>query len=313
MTLLRRLSNPLPDVQEAPERQSLIRRRVGLQPGANSASAPLPDDFLVTPIETQDVIPDRSRVGVRHGYTHVSTLVGACARREVIANLHTDEHVRRVTSADRVVWALGRAAERHVRKQLLASRNNQGVYGRWVCTCEQHSHVGMVPAQDACPHCNSPRNRFLEHPVYDEEAWIVGNCDIPVMHGEYLVVTEIKSIKRDGSDGFEGLEAAKANHILQALIYRDLYRRAGWKTHNYVKILYVCKDYPKRGIRSIYKEFSVDATTPASTLMVDVARAEALVIRDGLINKTIPPRTLCSSPSSPAARDCPMLTLCWNL
>lgn len=309
VTILKNIAGrAAPPQSEAPVYKGPIRPSAIVQPVAQGG--PLPDDFLVEAIEQQDVIPDQARTGIRTGYTHVSTLVNVCSRREVLANRFSDQILRTVRSPDRVVWTLGRSAEDHVRKQVLKARNNQGVYGKWSCRCGHTFHLGLIPDQKTvCERCQLPLNRFSENPIFDHDAMIVGNCDLPIVQGRIMVPYEIKSIK---VDGFLELVSPLGDHILQALLYRDLYERSGWQVHDDVGIIYVCKDYPSRKTKSIYKEYHVNGTSAAAKAMVTEARQHAYQIKESLNTNVIPKRR-CTSVNTSAARECPMVSLCFNL
>jgi hypothetical protein len=270
-------------------------------------AAELPVNFLKDELDAQDRLMETSRIGgTADGYTHVSSLVTACARREVLAPMLTDAQKAQVaTGGHRLMWEYGRVAEKHIRTQMIA-RKGQHVYGRWECACGKEHIVGTKPSK-RCVSCRGQLDIYKEQPVRDEERMIVGNPDMPLILNGDLVITEIKSMNKSQ---WTDLEAPLGDHVLQAAMYRAMYENNGWKVHPKVIILYAVKEFT---FGSPYKEFHIDCTrvgVETNVALVYEAAEDILRHREA---GTYPRRTVCHSPNSPIARQCPAQGLCFNM
>jgi hypothetical protein len=273
-----------------------------VQQVANSRIDP---KFLTTMLNRQDRSAQASRQG-KEGHIHVSSLIGFCPRRQVLMQSYSDrqDHVTSTHGGMQVVWAMGRAAETHVRAQIIADRRAD-VYGIWKCKCERASHVGFWSLRN-CPKCDTPLNTYNEHPLADEEAGVVGNPDLLMRVGTPLLVTEIKSMNKKEWDA---IEAPKGDHIFQAGWYVNILRRNGFLVHDVAHVIYVVKDFV---FGSPYKEFAFDACTPERLAMIEQSRQMAITSHAANKAGTIPANTLCSSPTGRMAKDCPALVSCFN-
>ncbi len=89
----------------------------------------LPDNYLKTILDAQDGVAEVRRVGTGDGqyghYTHVSSLIGACSRMHALAAMDDRTIRETVTGGHRVMWAIGRHVEKHIRQQYLLSTNRR--------------------------------------------------------------------------------------------------------------------------------------------------------------------------------------------
>lgn len=289
---------------------SRINRAAGVRTGdiAPGQMAAIPAGYLSTIVENQDRRPERSRINPRDdGYLHVSSFINACARREVIAYLYAPEHFNRVTAAHRLVWDIGRSVEKHIRTQFIKGTEARGVYGRWECRCGYSFHVGMKPQATGCSICSFPRDRFVEEPIRNDKYMLTGSADLPVMFGDYLLVTEIKSMNKDD---FEKLDGPKGDHVTQVGSYRRLYKEAGWKVHDKALVIYANKAFR---MGSPYREFQVDCTDAHVERQVNIVFRAAAAVKRHREARSLPARTVCSGLGSKMAKECPLVGLCFNL
>ena len=251
-------------------------------------------------IDAQDGSLEQSRIA--SDYIHVSSLLNFCPRRLWLA-LNDNQNVIEVPrSADRVVWAMGRAAEHHVRTQIIHALNFEQAYGRWTCKCEQSIQTGHFPKNITCLTCNGPLDRYIELSLFDHELRIVGNPDlILIIIGGKATIVEIKSInKRE----FDELKTPKASHVFQGTAYHRLFR-GSFELEDAIAIIYVCKDYT---FKSPYKEFSV----PYQQLDNIVERAfdEVRLFRE---TQSLPQRLeVCSSMQTSTAKNCALCVNCFS-
>lgn len=266
----------------------------------------IPERLVSSALDQYDKRPQKSRISTP-GYTHVSSLIGACVRQHALAKRFEIEHLETVTGGHRVMWEIGRAVERHARSGFIESREARDVYGDWRCRCKQASHIGFRPDR-TCFACCEPLDQYHEPVLRDEDNRIIGSPDMTVVLGSYYYLpVEIKSMNKEQ---FDKLEAPLMDHINQAAMYRYLYKLAGFAVHDKVIIHYTKKEFQWG---SPYKEFHVDCTAPAIETMVDMtidtARRIALAVEHG----TAPARTICQSPTNSKAKACPVAHLCFSL
>lgn len=259
------------------------------------------DGLLSSIITAEDAKPDDTRLG-RGDYIHASSLLSFCPRRHLYAQAEGGTQ-KSVDGAMRIVWKLGRAAESHVRGQLIAATGGAGIYGQWSCPCGRASYEGLHSStHPACPTCGKHPEGYSETLLLDEEYGVSGNPDFIMLIGGEFVIVECKSINREA---FGKLLAPTADHALQSLLYRRLLQRkperlAGVPVAPYTLVLYISKDY--QWGKSPYREFRVE---PSETL-VDNLLAPAAELRGG---RKIFPR-ICSCPKDVLAKDCPFVVRC---
>lgn len=258
-------------------------------------------------LDSQDSQPERRRVG-QPGYVHVSSLIGLCTRQYALIERRGDAVYNDVRGAHRIMWAMGRAVERHIRDQYIAARQRQGVYGEWHCRCGHTSFTGFYPSQSRCTRCTHGLTNYREAPMFDHDARIVGNTDLPFLHGEYIVPTEIKSMTKHLWDK---LDNPLPDHVFQASMYQYLYRKNGFKTHDEVVIIYASKDF--NGYGSPYKEFHVNVMSADRQRQVEFAVQQAMEIKRAREGQ-LPPRCgACPNHDAPTAKKCPVVVPCFNM
>lgn len=314
--LIAALTSPGPD--PAAPATSPVRTRTMRSPlSLNRQSEPpatLTAGFVTGVVTMQDNQPEESRVTQATDYLHLSSLIGACARMHVLAHRYDVTIHNRVTGAHRVMWAMGRAVETHIRSAFVKGMDWRGVYGRWRCACGKRRVDGFLPAggpsAQRCVVCGSGTEVYEEMTWKDEGARIVGNPDLTFQTSEGLTVVEIKSLN---GDEFETLTAPKPDHVLQALGYRRLIAGNGVAVAPRAAIVYANKKFQFRG--SVYKEFHV-SETQATANALDLMWGTALAIWTGKQSGTaVTPVRLpaCSSMGTPTAKRCPTCTYCFSI
>lgn len=278
-----------------------IRTRVASE-GRGTSYSDLPQSHVRGVVDRQDRLPDFERGA--DGYTHVSSAIDGCARKMIIAAQEGIEVRRFTTGGHRVMWELGKAAERHVTKQFLDGSNLRGVWGVWSCGCGDFVHTGLVPDETRCVSCRKPRRRFSKARLSDDEYKLTGEPDLPFLIRGLMAVCEVKSMT---PKDFEKLAAPKANHVIQAATYRAMFARRNFRVTDHVSIFYVNKQFQ---FGSPYKEFVVNATIPMWQSRVDEVFDFAAQVRDGHIR--LPQRT-CPERGAGAAKNCPCAEKCFSM
>lgn len=245
-------------------------------------------------------------------YTHVSTLLRACARALTIQRRFPSALPVVVEPGDRIIWALGRAAEAHARQQLSAYYP-EAAYGIWFCACGSSFTEGTLQqARDEglCLRCGRDRTHYAEEVLRDDDLMVKGSVDFQLAYGEFKmtrVPVEFKSINKAG---FAALEGPKPEHAQQVLYYARMLRRRGLEVPH-ARLIYVHKDFVWGA--SPYKEYTV-TETPALVPVLEHMDAMARTLRTAQRVEGLPDRlTRCASASSPHARQCDVCTLCFSL
>jgi len=267
----------------------------------------LPDfsaGFLTSLVRSQDELPDESR-GVG-GYIHVSSLLDFCPRLARILAIEGRDNKSHPRSPDRVMWAIGRAVESHVRKQVIAAIGRENVYGIWKCHCGNLEVVG-IGSRDICNCCKKEATEYYEKPVFDHDLKIVGNPDMVIVQGGKFRVIEIKSIKVDLHNA---LTEPVPNHVFQMNTYRRLLalEHGERKVHAESIAMYVAKDY---AYSSPYKEFHRHKSEQEG--IISAAFSQVADMRRKELDSILPDKlAVCSTPSSPKAKKCCCLVSCFN-
>jgi predicted RecB family nuclease len=260
-----------------------------------------------------DSVAEKSRVGKQ--YTHVSSLIGLCPRRHLLAFTSGVERSSVPKPSMRLVWALGRAAEHHARTQFLAALGNAGVLGTWTCKCGHAKKEGEYSEVPKCPKCLKKLDRYTEAGLFDHDNRIVGSPDLLYVRPDNskVRVVEIKSMNKKD---FEALDKPKEDHVHQAMGYNELLRINGYNVDDSITVLYVCKDFQWS---KPYKEFSVERTDHYDSILNSMW-SRALMVADGIRAKDagedvqFPARLQpCSSPTSSVAKSCDMCSLCFSI
>jgi len=268
----------------------------------------LDPDYFTNFVAQSDAAPERQRSGGNDdGYLHASSLIGMCAREQVISALHGTPTHQSVSGPVRLIWAIGRAVERHIRNSVIKARDWNGVYGMWKCRCLASSHLGEYPRHRTCPVCITELRNYFEPTLYSEAHRVIGSPDITGMVVDHWVVGEIKSMTKDQ---FDALTEPLADHVLQALLYRRLYRLMGFPVHDKVAIIYGRKDFKFGGPKAVYKEYHVEAADWSGQIerMMESAQSVKRHREAG----TLPDR-VCPNADFSRAKGCPRVGLCFQL
>ncbi len=228
-----------------------IRKRMQAGVPALPRSSVHEEGYVSKKILLMDSTAETTRVGKE--YTHLSSLIGMCARRHLLAHITGLERSSVPRASMRLVWALGRAAEKHARRQFIGATGGVGVLGMWTCLCGFTKHSGEYLADVNCPRCKSRAGGYNELLLKDESARIVGSPDMLYArpdNGKVRVV-EFKSMNKKD---FDLLTAPKMDHVHQGMGYHELLRLAGENVDEGITVLYICKDFQWA---SPYKEFQV--------------------------------------------------------
>lgn len=273
------------------------------------------ENFLISGVGAMDRKPEEVRTGRR--LVHISSLIDYCARREALAltaNLQgASSKLRDVFSGERIIWALGRAAESHVRKQFIASRNGRGILGKWSCVCGATHATQIGTPRRECPQCSKPLSEYNEVSLVDEAYGIVGNPDLIFVRpdNQKRRVVEIKSMN---AAEFKELSAPVAIHVLQASAYARLLNANDQDADSTVTIFYVCKDFNVRP----YKSFSVPITQEINNRLdylwsLAAERQSVVDAVDSGASAELPPRLpSCVSPTSTRAKGCSECVGCFS-
>lgn len=275
--------------------------------------------FLTDLVRTADGSTEMRRH--RTESLHVSSLVGGdavCPRARALAVLHNLNVPNPVGGPERVMWALGRAAEHHVRTSIIAQVNRENVIGHWACRCETHYHCGYFPQGVRCERCDSALDTYTEVTLTDLEANITGNMDFGIDTSEGILAVECKS---KAIRLFEALTQPEANHVLQAMSYRRMLINEGadWDVADRVPgravapcvaLIYVAKDFNPR--ISTYKEFHV-YSSPQWEQALDQMWENARLIGRALEGDGLPARlSACSAPTDVMPRNCYACASCFS-
>lgn len=308
------------EVEETRPVRSRSRKRAEVETPVRrdrrAADTEFNEDFLKSAVMRMDGKPEEVRTGNK--FIHVSRLIDYCARREALSYQHSatggiGRRVR-VFSGMRIVWALGRAAEKHVREQFIEAVSAEGVYGKWLCNkCGDEIMEGLHRDNHRpCRTCgHTEATTYGEFPLADREVLIVGNPDLLYVRPDNsrLRVVEIKSINKNE---FDELGTPKPQHILQALCYHRLAEINGLDPDNNITIFYVAKDFTI----TPYKSFTVEVSDSHRRRVDDLwqlANERADIIREFdaklSVGQThfdnLPPRLrVCSSDKATTAKNC---------
>ena len=313
MSLIQKMKDAKAEKPEAKQKSVPVRTRrpapdkAKHYPSDNLAEG---DGFVVSCVKLADNAPEESRGG--SDFVHVSTLIGDkwCPRAHLIQSRHQQGQSSCVNSQLRIVWELGRAAEKHVRNQFIKMHGRHRVIGVWKCKCEQTEHIGPGTNNNLCPSCGTGTDTYNELPLIDPSINKTGNPDlIFIAKDDGLEVVEIKSIKKDA---YELLFKADPDHVMQGRSYVNLLRDKlpGRRVNG--RVLYVAKDYVRPNM-SPYMEFPIKEDA-ASDEHLDALDDSVEDMRAHEVAGTLPDRLpSCSSPSSKKAKGCSACGLCFSL
>jgi hypothetical protein len=272
------------------------------------------DGILSRAVCTVDSAADDVRVG--SDYVHASSLVRDwCPRRHAIFHRFGDSltTVNSPRSSDRILWAIGRAVENHIRHSMILAYGVDKFFGTWSCLCGRKQFTGLGSSTPpVCNSCNTPASRYGEFLLVSERLRVRGSPDMLMLVEDGLRVLEIKSKKLSL---FEELTEPEADHVNQASLYVALLPEAvELPVSPNVTIFYGAKDYPRPGVFP-YK----DKTRPANISWAEGQMEEGVrrplhAILNGDTSAPLPDKLrACSSPNTTTARNCKACTLCFQL
>lgn len=275
----------------------------------------LPESYLATCIRLQN--DQVNKVRATSDYIHVSSLIGMCPRQYALMAQMGDVLGDRIGTAHQVMWALGRAAENHIRDSYIRHVDFKGVLGRWTCRCGSSIHEGRYESDLQCGTCKTVLDRYREFVLVDEECGVIGSPDLVFELNGKVYVVECKSIKggegTNAHKGFDALDMPLGDHVFQARMYTHLLKLAGYDVADELIIIYVNKDFQIRNDR-VLKEFHVDVSAPEHQAAIDRALFEAKEVMDYLRGKgPLPERVLCEDDSGARATKCPAATRCFSI
>lgn len=273
--------------------------------------------MLCSLIESMDRQADPPRKN-EDGLVHVSSLVrGDCPRAIALSIMHKTYAPQSIQSANRIVWAIGRAVENHVRIQLIESVGADMVYGRWSCKCGTLSFVGRGGKSSVCGACDSPANQYFEEPLRDLKHGLIGNPDITLLIGGRIMPVEIKSIKTTTTAQHQGFDTLRndplTDHALQvACYYRmaslTLSKKLGMRMAKRPVVLYAAKDFTPG---SAYKEMPVhleDYEKQVDDIFADSLAIKHMIAGGSPVNRL----STCSKITSSTALKCGLVHPCFH-
>jgi hypothetical protein len=286
-----------------------FRRRTASEPNVQFS-----DDHFFRTVMSMDGAPEEIRSGSE--YIHVSSLIDYCARREGLAFSNRlaggSPRLRRVMAADRIIWAIGRAVESHVRSQFVEGTRGEGIIGEWSCRCGQLTRKGSMP-RTSCATCGTPASRYGEFTLRDDTRKVVGNPDLLYTRPDTGAVRVIE-IKSMNVNQYKELTQPVAYHVLQAACYHRLLSENGFDPDSIVSIFYACKDFHPKP----YKEFHVEIDDHLRARIADLfdlasQRAEWIELRKAGAGSDLPERlAACSSPTTTRAKNCSECVGCFS-
>jgi hypothetical protein len=288
-----------------------LERTLCAQPAARPKSEKIDftPTYLIDLVVSQDRLRDSDPNRHRSDYIHVSSLVEFCARRHVLSVKDQILNLKLPRSPDRVVWAMGKAAEHHVRRQIIERLNYRDIVGNWSCPCKELLYAGFHVPHRTCIRCGSAATNYNEFDLYDDDAKIVGHPDLILYVERKLMLVEIKSMNKTD---FVKLEKPVADHVFQVGCYhRMLVQRGKVPVLPTSALLYVCKDF--QWGKSPYKEFHEDMTSDYWRHIIQIAWDKAYQVKAALKKGTMPPRlTACTSANTTTAKACIACTNCFS-
>lgn len=315
-------STPAP-VRQTPRRPP-SRPDAALRRASSGRSTAAVDTGVAQLLIDMDRAPETNRMGTQaeSQLIHVSSLPEVCPRAVALTSWsggNVTTTLRPTYSNDRMIWAMGRAAEREIRDRVIPAMGLGRVIGVWECPCGADTDTYCKGEEEYRP-CQCGRKQvstYKELPMVDTEAGIIGNADLPYRVEGEVVITEIKSIKGDDfqrlPDKYEDLpnnmREMAANHTFQSMSYRRLYQRNGHAVAPYTRILYASKNAVRR---VPYREYVVPVTREIERRL-DEEWGKARVIKMFFDTGVIPPKlNCCNCLQATRAKNCPMVTLCFS-
>lgn len=292
----------------------------------NTGAIQLADDALIRLIVKQDKKPDPPRTNPK-GYIHVSSIIrGECPRAISLRKLNKIVYDERATGAVRIMWELGRAAEKHVRAQLIATLPPLQVYGQWKCPCHTterpgRTREGFAEDKGKCVRCGHSAMIYVELDLECDSYFVTGHPDFVLILDGCIYPVEIKSITNSANanknkEGFNTLEKPMVNHILQVACYHrmlaPLAKKLGIPLGQKAIVLYVGKDFDGFRTPYPYKQFNVSPFAHKLAIQEIFNDAKAAYLGYTASPTVLPPRLdLCPHPGSKCAGGCDMVHQCF--
>lgn len=307
------------EAPEAPEEPEVsltfpVRRRASLEasPGWLGQAA-LPENFVFNVVSAVDSTPEPHRD--ENDFTHVSTLLNSpCPREIALIRKYKPEVVRPIVRGMKVIWALGRAAEIHVRDNMIAGAPDH-IWGDWECRCGAVRATGTASdmgLEGPCEVCGTIPMKYREHALFDTDRGVIGSPDFLLRYGDIFTVVEVKSCN---DKGFEQVKESgpSADNSLQALYYRRMLYRGLYNVHPFSIILYVQKDYKWGQVP--YIECRVDADMKGYTISLDMMDQVAVEIKRVRDDANYMPGRLpvCKNPTNKRPKGCATCSLCFSV
>jgi len=265
---------------------------------------------------------DRKQERVRLGseWIHVSALInGECLRAVGIAHLEDVTAYEKPRPADRLLWAIGKAVEKHIRDSMIELYGAHNCMGRWQCPCEALDFEGEGDLSRKCGKCGKPASTYSEFNVKHRGTMLSGSPDLLVRRegSRKWTPLEIKSIKVvpkggvvTGAPDFHNLEAAQRGHVLQVLMYRRLMLETGHEMTDEALVCYGAKDYV---MQSPYKFFTIDGEAEENVKAVNHLMKSAKEYALALKSRKVTGRSnLCPNHETNKAKGCHCKVSCFS-
>lgn len=214
----------------------------------------------------------------------------------------------------KLVWAFGRAAEKHVRETLLLDPDmRRAAFGVWKCLCGHTQVRGhLPPSPPVCAHCRGRALAYHEPTLIDRAHGVSGSPDFTYLAGNRYRVVEIKSIKgqsETSSPSFDQMDTPQPAHVEQGTHYVRLYENEGLPVHPVPHVLYVKKEFDTK------KWYRLAVPTEAQMRRayedVDNSRRVSRAYTDALSSGVTPPMLdRCVSSPSTHQKACPVWAEC---
>ena len=270
------------------------------------------DDVLVNMVRGEDNKVEVNRSATFDGLIHVSSLLDFCPRRLFLSNKYGQDQVHSVDGNMRIVWAMGRAVETHIRAQIIEA-DPDNCFGNWLCDCGRNkiNSTFRPPADTKCVRCDTHIGIYDEHTLTHRGKRVVGNPDLFLRVAGKLVPIEIKSMN---AAEFAKLSAPKGDHVFQVSAYhktfKEEYGHLPVELADHCIILYANKDF-KWG-KNPYKQFTIEGDAIDNTLEESFtdAKTAAEAIEADIIPNRLP---ACTEVGCRKAKGCALKTLCFSL
>lgn len=319
MSRARKILRRRPASKKKPKKAGVKAKKSAKPKQPASLKQLLPDgNFVASVLTASDREAEPHRIGSK--WIHVSSLVNSeCLRLLQLAAQNQIVGQTKPRSSDRLLWAIGKAVEKHIRDSLIRKVGRARAYGRWSCRCKNLQYEGFG-TDEVCESCGELATEYDEALLQDAASSISGSPDLLLNVGTaespVLFVIEIKSIKvvpkggvRTAAPDFHNLESPSRSHALQALSYRELLVRLGFEVSDDVCVFYAAKDYVTG---CAYKPFNVDGREDHNAFTIDSLFELGEQYTNKLGSSELMPRcTECVSPTSPRARSCPACAHCF--